>query len=291
MFPSLQHGLPPEQEHLATSAQALQPQAAAPAVPLTRLSRTSCASRSADGVLLSPFCSGAQLPAFVTVASPRSTDGGATAAADRKAASARPPRPARDSVRSLSAAEGWPAPNTPDRGSLESAGAAQSASTYRLPPIPSSGTLSSVAARLAGAQLPELASAFAAAALSRASSLGASCDLSTPATTAALSELINWVRHQEAEEAAAGGKPGNSDGSSHMLLRCGSSVPTRLREWLVDPADVEYLHHPGTNRLVELGAGARWALGVRNVWCSGVPVACLLPTVPARQENSMLCGR
>ena len=254
----MQYGLSTMQERPDTAAHALQPEPAAPAAPLTGLSRTDSLSRSTDGVLQSPFCSSAHLPAFAATSSPPSTGGGAAAPAVRKAASGRPPRPSRDCLRSLSTADCWSPPDTPDRGSLEN-GAAQFASTYKPPPVPASGAGGSSAARLAAAQLPELVSAFAAAAISRASSLGASCDLSTPATAAALSELLHWVRQQEAEEAAAGGKPGNSDGSAHTLLRCGSTIPARLCEWLVDPSDVEYLHHSGTNRLVELGSGARWA--------------------------------
>ncbi|KAL4438479.1 hypothetical protein ABPG77_000127 [Micractinium sp. CCAP 211/92] len=151
-----------------------------------------------------------------------------------------------------------PSPLTPDRGSLEDAGisAEQLAGNDR--PAAAKDPRSSQdcsAARLGSGQLPAMTSAFAAATLSRASSQATSCDLSATAD-AVLSELVELAHQQDAEEAAAGGKPGNSDGSAHTLLRCGSSMPTRLCEWLVDPADVEYLHHPGTNRLVELGAGA-----------------------------------
>ncbi|KAL4431314.1 hypothetical protein ABPG75_006570 [Micractinium tetrahymenae] len=252
-----QHGLASEQQQLDT-APCVRSEPAAAAAPPCSLQRNSSLSRSTDGVLLSPFCSDAGLPAFASISSPPSTGCGTAPPAGRKSTSGRPPRPSRDSLRSPSTADCWSPPDTPDRGSLEDGGvsAGRFASSYRPPLVPGSAAgRASAAARLGPSQLPELTSAFAAAALSRASSLGASGDLSTPAM-AALSELLQLVRQQDAAEAAAGGRPGNSDGSAHTLLRCGSSVPAHLCKWLVDPSEVEYLHHPGTNRLVELGTGA-----------------------------------
>ncbi len=253
-------GLPPCDVALAGTHS----EAAAVTLPHGDLQR-SCSSRSSDGVLLSPFFGGASLPAYTALSPPSSTG---AAASLKHAVSGRPPRPcqSRDGVSCVpmaacACAPSLPSPLTPYRGSLEDAGisAEQLAGNDR--PAAAKDPRSSQdcsAARLGSGQLPAMTSAFAAATLSRASSQATSCDLSATAA-AVLSELVELAHQQDAEEAAAGGKSGNSDGSAHTLLRCGSSMPTRLCEWLVDPADVEYLHHPGTNRLVELGSGARWA--------------------------------
>lgn len=173
-----------------------------------------------------------------------------------------------------------PSPHTPDRGSLEDAGvsAEQLGGSNRPAVQDSCGSQGCAAARLGSTQLQAMTSAFAAAALSRASSQATSCDVSA-AADAVLSELLHLAQQQDADEAAAGGKPGNSDGSAHTLLRCGSTIPARLCEWLVDPSDVEYLHHSGTNRLVELGSGARWA-GVGG-W--GMPAGAQQPCCPLLQ--------
>ena len=67
------------------------------------------------------------------------------------------------------------------------------------------------------------------------------------------------VEHAVAESEASAALTRLSRGSSELSesQQLGAAgLPPRLREWLVDPAEVEFLRHPDGS-LVELGAGAR----------------------------------
>lgn len=113
-----------------------------------------------------------------------------------------------------------------------------------LPPLPASGS----ALHLPSSGLLQSSTPSAGrAGLGAASSCGAWAAPKLSASTA----------EQEASAILARLSRGSSElGESQQLATEG--LPPRLREWLIDPSEVELLRRPDGS-LVELGSGARWA--------------------------------